>query len=342
MAPEPPVLPAGTSWEDVWKELNESFKGMGAHIRTPGFYLWNTVLVAVMFFAAWGGLLLAPSWPVRILLAAITGFATVQAGLVGHDAGHRAVSKNQKVNVLVGHFFFSFITGYSFDRWSWAHNRHHARCNEGDVDPDMELGYLAVYAEDAKRKEGLARWTTRYQHLLLGLALLAQPYSMMADSISHLWKQPGRTHKDRLGLVAHIFLWGVLPIWILGFWPALINYVIRNAIAGPYMSAIFLFNHVGAPTVAVGQKLPYMYQQIITSRNIPQGWLTDWLTGGLNHQIEHHLFPTAPRPHYGRSRAMVRELCARYNIPYQEISYWRACWDVWNHFREMAHLAGRS
>lgn len=338
MAPPPPRLPEGKTWDDVWKELQEGFAAQGAFVRTPVYYGLHALGVLVLFLACWGGLLLAPSWPWRMLLAGLTGFATVQAGLVGHDCGHKAFSSNATVNKWVGHFFFSFLSSYSFDRWTVSHNRHHARCNEGGQDPDMDLGYLAVYPVDAARKRGLARWTTRYQHLLLGLAMLMQPYSMMADTAQHLYRNPQRTRIDRWALLGHVILWGVIPALVLGPVPALLNFMMRNVVIGPYMSAIFLFNHVGTPIVAPGQKLPYLYQQIITSRNLANHWLVNYLTGGLNHQIEHHLFPTASRAAYGRSRAVVKEVCDRYGIPYQESGYWAAARDVWCHFRAMGRL----
>lgn len=340
MVPPPPSLPHGQSWTELWKELNQEVHSRGAFERVPRWYVLQSLLVLGLFLVGWGGLLFAPSWPIRIALALLTGFATVQSGLIGHDAGHKAVSGSQAVNNLVGQFFFSFLSGYSFDRWTVAHNKHHVKCNEGGVDPDMELGYLAVYPEDAASKKGLARFTTRFQHILLPLALLAQPYSMITDSVTHLIRSPERTRADRWCVLGHVVLWGVIPALILGPVPALINFMIRNAMAGPYMSAIFLFNHVGAPTLSQGQKLPFFYQQVITSRNLADHWLLNFLTGGLNHQIEHHLFPAAPRTHFRVTRPLVQALCEKNGVPYQEVGYLQATVEVWSHFRAMARVAG--
>jgi fatty acid desaturase len=89
-----------------------------------------------------------------------------------------------------------------------------------------------------------------------------------------------------------------------------------------------------------GQKLPFFYQQVITSRNLADHWLLNFLTGGLNHQIEHHLFPAAPRTHYVVTRPLVQALCAKTGVPYQEVGYMQATVEVWSHFRAMAMVAG--
>lgn len=92
------------------------------------------------------------------------------------------------------------------------------------------------------------------------------------------------------------------------------------AIFGVYMGASFAPNHVGMPIVPRDVNLEFLDRQVRTSRNVSGGWWTTCLMGGLNYQIEHHLFPTMPRPHLAEARRIVREHCRSLDVPYTETS----------------------
>jgi fatty acid desaturase len=74
------------------------------------------------------------------------------------------------------------------------------------------------------------------------------------------------------------------------------------------------------PTIKAGSKIDYLRRQVLTSRNVRGGWFTDLLLGGLNYQVEHHLFPSMPRANLRKAQAVVRAHCAAYAIPYTETS----------------------
>ena len=86
------------------------------------------------------------------------------------------------------------------------------------------------------------------------------------------------------------------------------------------MGATFAPNHMGMPIVPADVKLDFLSKQVRTSRNISGGWVASLLMGGLNYQIEHHLFPSMPRPHLRAARALVREHCRENDVPYTETS----------------------
>ncbi|MGN6405987.1 fatty acid desaturase family protein, partial [Sinomonas sp.] len=99
---------------------------------------------------------------------------------------------------------------------------------------------------------------------------------------------------------------------------------VQLAVFGLYMGATFAPNHKGMPVIARDAKLDFFSKQVRTSRNISGGWWATWLMGGLNYQVEHHLFPSMPRPHLAKARRMVREQCTRLAVPYTETSLWRS------------------
>ena len=84
------------------------------------------------------------------------------------------------------------------------------------------------------------------------------------------------------------------------------------------MGASFAPNHKGMPIVAKDAKLDFFSRQVATSRNISGGWRASALLGGLNYQVEHHLFPNMPRPNLGRARRIVREACRTLGVTYTE------------------------
>jgi fatty acid desaturase len=99
---------------------------------------------------------------------------------------------------------------------------------------------------------------------------------------------------------------------------ALAFVAVHQAVFGLYMGCSFAPNHKGMPVIGAHDKLDYLRRQVITSRNIRGGWIVDQLLGGLNYQIEHHLFPSMPRPHLRRARRLVRDYCANRRISYTE------------------------
>ncbi len=93
---------------------------------------------------------------------------------------------------------------------------------------------------------------------------------------------------------------------------------VHQAVFGLYMGCSFAPNHKGMPTVPADVKMDYLRRQVLTSRNVRGGWFTDLLLGGLNYQIEHHLFPNMPRANLPKARALVRSYCAAHGITYTE------------------------
>jgi fatty acid desaturase len=101
---------------------------------------------------------------------------------------------------------------------------------------------------------------------------------------------------------------------------ALVFLVVHQCVFGLYMGCTFAPNHKGMPILCDDDKLDYLRRQVLTSRNVRGGRFTDFVLGGLNYQIEHHLFPSMPRPSLRRAQAIVRAHCGQHGLAYHESS----------------------
>jgi fatty acid desaturase len=99
---------------------------------------------------------------------------------------------------------------------------------------------------------------------------------------------------------------------------AVVFILVQQGLFGIYLGSSFAPNHKGMPILDAEDKSGFLARQVLTSRNVRGGWLTDLALGGLNYQVEHHLFPSMPRPSLRRSQAMIREFCQGRDLPYTE------------------------
>ena len=125
------------------------------------------------------------------------------------------------------------------------------------------------------------------------------------------------------------------PFLILSPLKALLFVLITQLLLGLYLGASFLTNHVGMPTLAGANKLGFVRRQVLTSRNLAGSRLVAFLFGGLDSQIEHHLFPSMPRPNLRRARGVVREFCAERRITYAEQQPLAAYADIFRHLQRV-------
>jgi fatty acid desaturase len=126
-----------------------------------------------------------------------------------------------------------------------------------------------------------------------------------------------RTELALLGTHAALYL--VTLLLVLSPEKALAFIVVQQATWGVYMGCSFAPNHKGMPRVAAGDRLDFLRRQVITTRNVRGGWFTDTLLGGLNYQIEHHLFPSMPRANLRRAQPIVRAHCREHAVSYTEV-----------------------
>jgi fatty acid desaturase len=242
-----------------------------------------------------------------------------QVAFVGHDAGHRQLFRGRGANDLVGLFHANLLVGISFGWWVPKHNAHHTNPNHEDLDPDIGIAALAFTAAQARGKHGLARVIARSQAFWFFPLLLLEAGHLHVASVKAITRGRGRANLvEGLLLGVHLTVYLTALVLVLTPVQALAFVVVQQGLFGLYLGCSFAPNHKGMATLTQADQLDFLRRQVLTSRNVAGSRLVDWLLGGLNYQIEHHLFPTMPRPNLRRAQPLVRAFCHHHNLPYAE------------------------
>jgi len=276
-----------------------------------------------------------------VLAAAYAALALLlgQFAFTGHDAGHGAISGRPRVDRALGQLSMTLATGLAFDEWISRHLAHHRHCQDEERDPDMAVAFVVSLTEHSRAAKGpLGRFLTRYQGMHVWALSLLFGHSQRHLSQGAVLASPRRWPFDAAMLAAHFALWFGLPCGLLGvsFSAALLAYLVPLTLLGPHLAAIFWVNHVGMPLVRRAEDFSFFEHQAVTSRTIvnPPRW--NWLFGGLNFQVEHHLFPQVPSARLPALQAIVRRHFERRALPYNGVSWWGAVRAVAAHFRRIA------
>jgi fatty acid desaturase len=259
-----------------------------------------------------------------LLIAAFLAIAFTQLAFLGHDAGHRQIFASRRANDLLGFLYGNVLVGLSFGWWLDKHNRHHAHPNTEDADPDIGSGALAFTVPQARsRSTVLSRVLTRGQAWLFFPLLLLEGLNLHVASVRALLDRSPRRHSrgvEAALLAGHAAAYLTALFLVLTPGQALAFLAIQQGLFGLYMGISFAPNHKGMPIIAAGAKTDFLRRQVLTSRNVRGGRITDFVLGGLNYQIEHHLFPSMPRPNLRRAQALIRSYCQSHDVSYREDS----------------------
>ena len=326
----------------TYTALARATRSLGLQDRTRWFYLLLfTGLVVALGGAVTGLVLLGDSW-LQLLIAGAFGLVFTQFAFLGHEASHRQVLTSGPANDRVGRVLATLFVGISYSWWMNKHSRHHANPNKIGKDPDIEIDTISFDEESAATRTGLMAWITRRQGYLFFPLLLLEGLNLHLRSFQGLFAR--RRVEGRwleLGLLGGRFACYLgIVFWLLPLGMAFAFLGVQLAVFGLYMGSSFAPNHVGMPMVAADAKLDFLNKQVRTSRNVSGGWWATVLMGGLNYQIEHHLFPSMPRPHLARARQLVREHCRTHDVPYTETSLIQA-WGIVVSYLNRVGLAAR-
>ena len=294
--------------------------------RRYGSYLLRILATLTALGAAWAVFVrLGDSW-LQLITAGVLGLLFTQVAFLGHDGGHQQVWRSRRANDLLGVFAGALLVGLSFGWWVDKHNRHHSHPNHEEHDPDIGDGVLAFTTDQiAARHAGLGRFIARNQAVLFFPLLTLEGLNLHVASARFLTCAPVRRAGKYRALEVVLFavhIVGYLAAMLLVLDPvkAVAFFAIHQAVFGLYMGCSFAPNHKGMPTIAPRHKVDFLRRQVLTSRNVRGGWLTDLLLGGLNYQVEHHLFPSMPRANLRKAQALIRAHCAAHAITYTETS----------------------
>ena len=321
--------------------ISQVVRESGLLRRTPWFYR----IIAAALLLGFGGcvtgfILFGESW-YQLLIAGALGILFTQTAFLAHEAAHRAIATSGPMNDRLARILGG-IAGMSYSWWDSKHSRHHANPNRVGKDPDIEVDTISFLEEDAAEARGFRRLITRKQGWLFFPLLTLEGANLHFLGFKHLAsRRPIKGRWTELGVLGFRFALLLVPIFLLlpvGMAFAFLG--VELAVFGVYMGATFAPNHKGMPVIDRDAKLDFFTKQVRTSRNIRGGWWATWLMGGLNYQVEHHLFPSMARPHLAKAREIVRDYCAANDVPYTETSLWQSYGIVIRYLNEVGLAAG--
>ena len=315
------VIPrrAGSSRSD-YAELSSRIRAAGLLERRTAHYIALFTLTWAAFGAGWlVFVLIGASWW-QLITAVVLGVLSTQIAFLGHDLGHKQVVRTRQASYLLGLLHGNLAVGLSMGWWLDKHNRHHAHPNHADLDPDVApAGPLIHFPEQGAGRHGALGWATRHQAILFFPLTLLEGLNLHVASIRALRSGTVRARRPEAALLAaHLTAFVAAPFLVLNPWQALAFIALHQAVFGFYMGCSFAPNHKGMPAITAAEEKDYLRRQVLTSRNVRGGRVVDVLLGGLNYQIEHHLFPSMPRPNLRRAQPLIARFCTERGIRYTE------------------------
>ncbi len=297
--------------------LSRRITGEGLMQRRPAYYVIRLSVVALMLLGGWAAFFVIGSSWWQMITAAFLAVTFTQVALVAHDLAHRQVFRTKRPSEIAGRLAGNLGVGMSYGWWMDKHTRHHNNPNHDDLDPDVAPEVLIWATESALGRRGLKGFITRHQAALFFPLLTLLAADLKVSSVRAL--RNGTVKRPRLEsalLILHAVGYLAALLAVLSPLQAVAFLLVHQALFGVYLGMTFAPNHKGMPH-PVGDE-DFLRKQVLTSRNVRGNWLTDVALGGLNYQIEHHLFPGMPTPNLRKSQAIVRAYCAEIGVAYEQ------------------------
>ncbi len=272
-----------------------------------------------------------PHWAISVILCLILGINLAAIGFnVMHDAGHNTFSSDKKTNTILSYSLN--LLGGNIYFWKLKHNiAHHTFTNIEGEDFDIEVKFMRLH-ESQQRKE-YHRFQSYYFPLLYGISYLA--WIFYQDYEKFFRQKLGKTSEQfhfpmREKVIfwtskgIHLILFVIIPIYFLGWLPVLIGLLIAGIVCGLSLATVFQLAHVVTETEFKADESrhvenEWMIHQLTSTANFAtSNKALTWLLGGLNFQVEHHLFPKISHVHYPALNKIVKQTCMEFNIPYIE------------------------
>jgi len=300
-----------------------------------GYYLAKMAINAALLGIGLFGLRLASTNPLWWIADAVfLAFVFVQIALFGHDVLHWQFIRAGRMNTALGLIVGNLLVGVSRAWWNDNHGAHHARPNDLEHDPNVNILFLACTPEQALSRPRWVQWIIRHQVALMLPIFSLEFFSMHHQSLEYAYRRrPGCARLELWLQIAHFILYSTVLVVALGVTSAIGFALVHHAFTGLYMASIFAPNHKGMPQAPTSRAAGgFLREQVLTARNVRGNWLIDLMYGGLNYQIEHHLFPSMPRNNLRRARPIVRAYCERQGVAYCETSVLESCSEIVAHF----------
>ncbi len=311
-APRPPT---------EYSVLLDKVQTAGLMKRRYGYYaVKSSLMILATAGIVVGMILLGNTW-LQLLLAAALGLVVAHFGFLGHDAAHRQIFQSNKANQRAGLVLGTLFSGMSLTWWNGKHNKHHNAPNQIGKDPDIAPSVLHFYpAENKQSKSRILIFLRQRQGWWFFPLLTLEGVNLHAQSIiTSFTRRSGKRQPVEMTIL--LIRWAAylsLVFLVLDLGKAAAFLGLQLAVVGVYLGCTFAPNHKGMPILPADAKVDFLRRQVLMSRNIISNRFTTFAMGGLNYQIEHHLFPSMPRPNLRRAQAIIKPFCNDNSVTYTE------------------------
>jgi fatty acid desaturase len=315
---------------------------LGLMSRRYGFYATKILALLTILAGIWVAFAFIGDHWAQVAVAAALGLIFTQLLFLSHDAAHKQIFRSGSANDWTALVIGTGLCGISLAWWKDKHARHHATPNQIGKDPDISPSVVQFYPAESPSRGGLARMLQDRQGWWFFPLLLVEALNLHAQSVLALITDPTMKRR-RLELPLIAVRLAVIPALAFVFLSpgiAGVFVAVQLAVTGLYLGTAFAVSHIGMTVLPPTARLDFFRRQVLTSRNVAGGRVASLVMGGLNYQIEHHLFPSMARPNLRRARAVVQEFCLERAVNYQEVPVHTA-WAIVVRYLNAVGLAGR-
>lgn len=326
--------------------MHEGFAHLRAEVEAAGLFrrtypyyaIYGLLLVSATAASLW--LITATQNPfIQFFNALVLGACFVQAGMLGHDLSHDEVFESHRLNKFFSTITWGLLAAASESRWFMWHNTHHKHVNQVNHDPDLDIPFLFSEKQLAGRSSFVKKYILPRQHILFFLSLPVVYLGIHRDSVVYIFLHPAwKTMVELVLIVIHFAVLLYLLFTFLPWTTAVMFFVVHALAGGLYMGVAFAPNHKGEQITGEEEQVTWL-NQITSTRDLFPNWFSFHFFGGLNFQIEHHLFPGMPRMHYWKANKIVKAFCARNNIAFNETTFFGSMREIYDALKRESTLA---
>ncbi|ALI99990.1 fatty acid desaturase family protein [Rufibacter tibetensis] len=347
------IAPTTSFYAELKSRTNAYFEEIGSHpTGNYKLYIKAAVLISSLVFLYVHLVFLTPPVWLALVECVLMGGVTAAIGFnIMHDGGHGSFSRKKWVNELAG--LTLNILGANIHMWTTKHNIiHHTYTNIDGVDDDLDAKPFLRLCENQEHLK-----IHKYQHYYFwgAYAMLYMYWIFFTDYAKYFTQKVGDIPIKKMSRKDHFSFWGfkvmhfalfvVVPIYTVGFLPWLVGFLIYGMFTGLVMSIVFQLAHTiehahfPVPTESTNRiEDEWALHQLKTTSNFAtKNKVVSWLTGGLNFQIEHHLFPRISHVHYPAISKIIKEACAEFGVTYHEYPKTRNA--IMSHISHLRQLA---
>jgi len=324
------------------RDLRVQLENDGFYQSSKLYYVYKTTCnYSILLLAIYLATSFQSFW-IHMISALLLGTYWQQMGWLSHDYLHHQVFKNRKWNNFIGYIMGNISQGFSVEWWKAKHNLHHAVPNVAGGDPDIDTMPFLAWSEKLVEGDldGLPQFLVAHQHLLYFPLLGAARLTWLIQSVVFANGKAKARNLELATLAIHHLAYFSLLVSLGSFSRAVIYLLVSQCSCSLMLAMAFSLNHNGMVILDRGThgRMEFNRLQILTGRDVGSGYgLAHWFMGGLDMQVEHHLFPRIPRHRLPEVRKKIMDLCKQYEIPYHNTGFWDGTAEILHRLRGVSN-----